>query len=135
MRLIVQPAHELDFVFGSGRAVTAIRVEHQTRIFGRALGHGAQTGPCEQRIRPSNFQLNLDSKQCGHFDRSSRLLVLGPVVILEGNNHVEIVINPDFGQTRSHALACIGRILEKGSPDQMGHLVTVEVKPWPRIYN
>ena len=49
--------------------------------------------------------------------------------------NVEIVINPDFGQTRSHALAGIGRILEQGSPDQMGHLVIVEVKPWPRIYN
>ena len=62
-----------------------------------------------------------------------RILFLGPVVILEGNNDIEIVIHPDFGQTCSHALTRIGRILEQSCPDQMGHLALAEIKLRPRI--
>lgn len=82
----------LVFVHFFDDAVTAIGIKHHAGIVGRALGHCGQTGPREQRIRPHNFQIQFDPEHCSHVDRGCRLLFFGPVVILEGNNDVEIVM-------------------------------------------
>ena len=53
-------------------AVTAIGIKHHASVFGCALGHGAQTGPREQRIRPHNFQLKLDPEHWQFYDVTQR---------------------------------------------------------------